>query len=107
MIRRGSCFYLRIIFFINIFGLIWYAVYRPTIILPWQSIQQKVDKARGLVNDNRYWTTGPPTRPEQLTVHLPPPGNHTTRVNAGFVVLVRNSELNEMIQSMNDVGKKL
>ncbi|KAG2218976.1 hypothetical protein INT45_008400 [Circinella minor] len=56
-----------------------------------------------MMNDNRYWTTGPRLNPEQMTVHLPSPGNHTTRVKAGFVVLVRNSELNEMIQSMNDV----
>lgn len=54
-----------------------------------------------------YYTTGPRDNPDQLTVHLPPPGNSTERVNAGFLVLVRNSELYGMLQSMRDVGKMI
>lgn len=51
------------------------------------------------------YITGPRYNPNQYTVTLPPPGNHTARVNAGFIVLVRNSELYGMLQSMYDVGR--
>lgn len=51
------------------------------------------------------YSTGPRYNPNQFTVTLPQPGNHTARVNAGFIVLVRNSELYGMLQSMYDVGK--
>ncbi|KAG0170531.1 alpha 1,2-mannosyltransferase 2.4.1 [Apophysomyces sp. BC1015] len=38
-----------------------------------------------------------------MTVVLPPPSNSTKRVHAGFIVLVRNSELYGMLSSMRDL----
>lgn len=41
----------------------------------------------------------------KMKVDLPPATNRTERQAAAFIVLVRNSELFGMLQSMNDVGK--
>ncbi|KAI9492523.1 nucleotide-diphospho-sugar transferase [Zychaea mexicana] len=104
--RRSSCYWLQIVFIIHILGAIWYVVYRPTLVLPWQHRHQRGhigDDGDGLfaaLDDSRSWTTGPPHNPNQLTVQLPPASNRTPRVNAGFVVLVRNTELGEMLESM-------
>lgn len=43
----------------------------------------------------------------KMKVDLPPATNSTERQAAAFIVLVRNSELFGMLQSMNDVGKNL
>lgn len=60
---------------------------------------------------NRYskeqpqsYTIGPRDNPNQMTIQLPKATNETERVNAAFIVLVRNTELLGMIQSMRDVG---
>ncbi|KAI8881481.1 glycosyltransferase family 15 protein [Backusella circina FSU 941] len=61
---------------------------------------------------NRYskeqpssYTIGPRHDPNQMTIELPTPTNETERVNAAFIVLVRNTELYGMMQSMRDIEK--
>ncbi|KAF7726515.1 alpha 1,2-mannosyltransferase 2.4.1 [Apophysomyces ossiformis] len=49
------------------------------------------------------YTLGPRDNPQQMIVSLPPPTNTTERVHAGFIVLVRNSELYGMLSSMRDI----
>lgn len=82
-----------------------YLVYRPR--MPWNTPNEQSDSIADHISKKQpsYYVTGPRDNPKQLTVHLPAPGNTTTRVNAGFVVLVRNSELSGMLGSMHDVGK--
>jgi alpha 1,2-mannosyltransferase len=60
---------------------------------------------------NRYskerppsYTIGPRDNPNQMTIELPAFTNETERVNAAFIVLVRNRELFGMMQSMRQVG---
>ncbi|KAI9258734.1 nucleotide-diphospho-sugar transferase [Phascolomyces articulosus] len=101
--RKTPCFYVQILFFIHILGLIWCAIYRPNIISSWYRPQAEQTDEN---SNSRVWTTGPPHNPNQLSVDLPPADNRTTRANAGFVVLVRNSELVQMIQSMYDVEQR-
>ncbi|CEG63605.1 hypothetical protein RMATCC62417_00723 [Rhizopus microsporus] len=49
------------------------------------------------------YTVGPPYVSNGITVTLPPASNTTERQKAAFIVLVRNSELQGMLDSMKDV----
>lgn len=51
------------------------------------------------------YTIDPEGFPFKEQVALPPATNATERQAAAFIVLVRNSELTGMLQSMHDVGK--
>ncbi|KAI8144650.1 glycolipid 2-alpha-mannosyltransferase-domain-containing protein [Fennellomyces sp. T-0311] len=97
--HRSPCYLLQIFFLAYIFASIWYVFCRPT--LPWRFSKDSTTTSGGI-----SYTTGPRNNPNQLTVQLPAPGNHTQRVNAGFVVLVRNSELRGMLDSMYDVEER-
>lgn len=81
-----------------------YLIYKPR--SPWNAPHEEGESIVGRISRKQpnYYVTGPRDNPKQLTIHLPAPGNTTTRVNAGFVVLVRNSELSGMLGSMYDVG---
>ncbi|CDS05166.1 hypothetical protein LRAMOSA07695 [Lichtheimia ramosa] len=83
-----------------------YLVYKPR--MPWNTPNEQSDSIADHISKKQpsYYVTGPRDNPKQLTVHLPAPGNTTTRVNAGFVVLVRNSELSGMLGSMHDVESR-
>lgn len=50
------------------------------------------------------YTVGPPYVSNGITVTLPPASNTTERQKAAFIALVRNSELQGMLDSMKDVG---
>ncbi|KAI9313171.1 glycolipid 2-alpha-mannosyltransferase-domain-containing protein [Dichotomocladium elegans] len=82
-------------------GSITYLLRRP---VSWQPLRRTLSNVAS--TQPPFYVTGPRDHPDQLTVHLPPPGNHTARANAGFVVLVRNSELQQMLESMYDMEKR-
>lgn len=80
--------------------------------LPWQETPTPSGMEGEMITSTDYsfgshprnYTTGPRYNPHQMTVQLPEAGNHSPRVKAGFIVLVRNSELFGMLQSMRDLG---
>ncbi|ORZ03749.1 nucleotide-diphospho-sugar transferase [Syncephalastrum racemosum] len=79
--------------------------------LPWQETPSPPEMEVEMITSTDYtfgahprnYTTGPRYNPHQMTVQLPEAGNHSPRVKAGFIVLVRNSELFGMLQSMRDL----
>jgi alpha 1,2-mannosyltransferase len=105
--RRYSCFLLQVGLAAYILGTLFYyfgqhsTFYKSTLTSAatnvfWNSADNKPLES---------YTVGPPYISNGLTVTLPAPSNTTERQRAAFIVLVRNSELNGMLQSMRDVGK--
>lgn len=56
-------------------------------------------------NQPDSYTIDPPNHDFKMKVTLPRPTNETERQAAAFIVLVRNSELHGMLQTMHDLGK--
>ncbi|KAI7867918.1 nucleotide-diphospho-sugar transferase [Spinellus fusiger] len=111
-VRRHSSLILRVItLFLSIATILYYFYGHPRSNVSWENhpsdslmkahAPMPYDEKFGLQPES--YTMGPRYSPRQITVTLPTPGNHTERVKAGFVVLVRNSELYEMLDSMYDV----
>ncbi|KAG1050660.1 hypothetical protein G6F43_007084 [Rhizopus delemar] len=103
--RRYSCFLLQVGLAAYILGTLFYyfgqhsTFYKSTLTSAatnvfWDSADNKPLES---------YTVGPPYISNGLTVTLPAPSNTTERQRAAFIVLVRNSELNGMLQSMRDV----
>lgn len=68
------------------------------------SLNNKVQPNPNYNSQPSSYVINPPQYPYSMKVDLPPPTNNTERQAAAFIVLVRNTELFGMIQSMNDVG---
>ncbi|KAI8090075.1 nucleotide-diphospho-sugar transferase [Gilbertella persicaria] len=112
--RRYPCLFIQIMIGVHLLGAAFYLLKRKdtssySILQVIQRLQAK-DKP---VYDPHFadqpssYTIKPPNLPSyELSVNLPPPTNTTERQAAAFIVLVRNSELIGMLQSMNDVEER-
>jgi alpha 1,2-mannosyltransferase len=117
-VRRYSCFLLQVGVIAYILGAAFYLVGRSTtgtttsksFLDSFNSYKSK-DLNDIPLDDPNFnnqpdsYTIDPPQYPYKLKVDLPLATNKTERQAAAFIILVRNSELQSMIQSMNDVGK--
>lgn len=105
--RRYSCILLQCFLFLYALGIIGYFARR--------AIMRSAKTNRTHPEEDGYdsefaaqpssYTFGLQDHSQQITIALPPPTNATNRVRAGFIVLVRNSELYGMLSSMRDVGR--
>lgn len=115
-VRRYSCFLFQIGIVTYILGAAFYLIGRnahiPTVTSTSDSLySHKVNSPNGKSQyDSNYnkqpdsYLINPSQYPFKMKVDLPPATNNTERQAAAFIVLVRNTELFGMIQSMNDVG---
>ncbi len=121
--RRYSCFLFQIAIVAYIIGAAFYLMGSSRVIPTtvsartknlWESLNSYKLKIQNEIprfdpnfnNQPDSYTISPSNYPQyKMTVDLPTATNSTERQAAAFIVLVRNSELIGMIQSMNDVGK--
>ena len=112
--RRYPCLLIQIIIGINIlFGFL-YIIKRKdysdsSLNDMLQTLQQLQAKDKPVYDPNftkqpSSYVIRPPNMNYEMEVKLPKPTNTTERQAAAFIVLVRNSELAGMIQSMKDIG---
>lgn len=121
-VRRYSCFLFQIGIVAYILGAAFYLLGRNTNISVtsanksiWESLNKyhsnrpfDIPKYDPDYNEQpRSYVIDPPNYPFKMKVDLPVATNNTKRQAAAFIVLVRNSELFGMVQSMQDVGKAL
>ncbi|KAI9364672.1 glycolipid 2-alpha-mannosyltransferase-domain-containing protein [Pilaira anomala] len=99
-VRRYSCFLFQIGIVAYILGAAFYLLGRNTNI----SVTSANKKYDPNYNEQpRSYVIDPPNYPFKMKVDLPVATNSTKRQAAAFIVLVRNSELFGMVQSMQDV----
>ncbi|GAA5815761.1 hypothetical protein MFLAVUS_009276 [Mucor flavus] len=121
--RRYSCYIFQIAIIVYILGAAFYLIGR-NINLPstvtssnkslWSSLNTyntnpQLGAARHDPNFNKQpssYVIDPPDHPFKMKVDLPAATNTTQRQAAAFIVLVRNSELFGMLQSMQDVEQR-
>ncbi|CAO3685529.1 unnamed protein product [Rhizopus stolonifer] len=107
-LRRYSCFVLQIGVAAYILGSLFYyfnrhaSFYKNTLTSAATHVFREPENLESLES----YTVGPPYVSNGLTVTLPASSNTTERQRAAFIVLVRNSELTGMLQSMRDVEDK-
>ncbi|KAI9262102.1 glycolipid 2-alpha-mannosyltransferase-domain-containing protein [Sporodiniella umbellata] len=99
-IRRYSWFILQISVAAYVLGSLFYYFGRHTNFYKSTPASIATDN---FANNLETYTVGPPYVSDGLTVTLPASSNTTERQRAAFIVLVRNSELGGMLQSMRDV----
>jgi alpha 1,2-mannosyltransferase len=117
-VRRYSCFIFQLAIGAYIIGALFYFIARRNSSISiadsssstslWDARIQKDDISRfnpHFADQPDSYTINPEGLPFKERVALPPATNATERQAAAFIVLVRNSELAGMIQSMHDVGK--
>lgn len=122
--RRYSCYLFQIAIIVYIIGAAFYLIGR-NINLPstvtssnkslWSSLNKyntnpQLGTTKHDPNFNKQpisYVIDPPDHPFKMEVGLPAATNTTQRQAAAFIVLVRNSELFGMLQSMQDVGKTI
>jgi alpha 1,2-mannosyltransferase len=120
--RRYYCFLFQVVIVAYIIGAAFYLMGSSRVIPTtvstrtknlWESLNSYKFKMQNDIpkfdptynNQPDSYTIDPPGHSFKMKVDLPPASNSTERQAAAFIVLVRNSELFGMIQSMSDVGK--
>ncbi|KAG2231403.1 hypothetical protein INT48_004438 [Thamnidium elegans] len=121
--RRYSCYLFQIAIIVYILGAVFYLIGRntnlPSTVTPsnkslWGSLNiyntnSQQSAARYDPNYSKQpssYVIDPPDHPFKMKVDLPAATNTTQRQAAAFIVLVRNSELFGMLQSMQDVEQR-
>jgi alpha 1,2-mannosyltransferase len=116
-IRRYSCFLFQLAVGAYIIGALFYVIRRNTSIPlsnsspklsdTFNHVEEDITRFNPHVTDQPdSYTIEPEGFPFKERVALPPATNTTERQAAAFIVLVRNSELASMLQSMHDIGKR-
>lgn len=116
-VRQYSCFLLVTGICVYALGALFYFVGKGTSFLNttpnfWDSLSDyhlRIERFMSSYDPNfskqpDSYIIDPPDLPYRMEVKLPEATNTTQRERAAFIVLVRNSELPGMLQSMHDVG---
>jgi alpha 1,2-mannosyltransferase len=117
-VRRYSCFLLLIGVCVYALGALFYFAGKGSSFITkppnfWDSMNDyhlRIERFMsshdsGFAKQPSSYIIDPPDLPYRMEVKLPEATNTTQRQAAAFIVLVRNSELPGMLQSMHDVGK--